>query len=1559
MNRRNWKRIMLVSIVLLAVIISGFSAMTHAMAPQPTTKAGGVLKIAMQQDMPNFNYFDLTSNTVWKSNVIGWNFESLIGMDYDGKAYPLLAKSYQFYPNNYTVIIHLRENVTFQDGQPLTANDVIFSYCAERQGTTVSGTSFTVPFDDNNDGVVSYSEIKNHVIYMNKYTVKITARQPYNYFFLGTLGIPIIPEHIWKNHLVSPDGSAVSVDSHGYTNGILDTSWNTDPKATIGTGPWMYAGGVKDSYRIEKPYQGYWGKDFKTPDGYPLWSKNVTEMDFKIYSNLDTAVLALQTGDVDYIAWSIQPGKVPILKQDPNIKLHYMADNGYFYLAFNEKQYPANYIAFRHAVSHVIDKQTAVQRYLGGFGRAGDSVEPPFLSAWYNASVQHYPYSLATAKKILDGQLVQADNGFIEQNPAWGEKFVDVNGDGWRDLPDGSPMPPITLFTPPADYDPVRIKVGQGIASNLRSIGVNIQAKPVDFDTLVAYMQSYNYIMLELGWSLGTDAIGNIQDIFGPHSMQNTWGWWNASSPNPFYVNAGGVKNTRADKMSQDYATLFSKVINKAATTFNTTKQIKYTKWAQDIIAKATVVNVLYYRLNIEATRKSWSGWVEWQGSVFNGFSLAELHKGSIGGGGVAPPTPGEKTMGVSLNVPGRVLVNGNGTGSVYVMDSNGIPLKGAKVTLKSSNTTLLTLMQSSGTTNANGVYTFKFKGVNTGFAQVKVSVSANGYPVVNKTATIEVVNKVMHILSATVTADKLSLAPGAQTKVTVHVVDQDGNNVSGVTVSVDKNLVGYGTLDKYTGTTDANGDITFTYTAPSAEDMNKLFVNMHTIGKLVFTISKPGYAHSNTPVLQLITYNTNPSTWDIVRVTSATNWTVNATSLSTDITIKAMGVDGSALNDTVVDISYSNATYLADAPANVTTDSNGIAHVHLTFKSGLSTKVIIVKFHIPSVHSIDDAADILYWNGSVGVPLYGGYISADPFMVGANNVKYTVELYNQTNQHPIGNQTIGTVLADSPDGALGDLASGPAFDTAWEYVGINVYANYSDTALGLPGEWNGVADNTKTTVNWLDWGFNATAAWGVPNKETTYQYIKWFYGMDMEPMKVVNGTGTFVITRDQSTYRDLVESLYVVTGGITYYVTNPAVNAFVMYGGQSFQTQIGFHRAMKILVENVNIDPMVTPGHQFSVTATVFNQNNTPVANVPVSAYNNAIKSKAKFPAVTGTTDENGVATMTPTAPVISSASELTVYVKAKGDSTTYSVLEGTQIAVLPPYMFMTVTPLVNGATLGDKVAFDVYVTDSSGAPMSGVSVSAAPTMGNATTAGETAANGHATFVLDTSTIDPSMVSTNVFSVSVTVTGLKGGYSPVSATTGTVIVKGYPPILSIGLVNNANVFAGVNNISGYVYATGNVSVQVSVDGSTPASATLTKVGDVVYMGKLFHKYKWTYSTDLKSGMHNITVTAVASGGATTTQTVEVNAASSAPGTAPSNPGGGAIVVGGVDMWLILSIILILIIIVMGAMLAKKGGSGTSTHEEEPVEEEESEEEEPVEEEEEETPEEEEGGEEL
>ncbi|MEM4142065.1 MAG: hypothetical protein QW401_03565, partial [Thermoplasmata archaeon] len=212
MNKKASK-LFIATILVAIVFISGFSAISHGSTVTPNSSSG-TLYIAMQQDMPNFNYFDLASNTVWKTDVIGWGWDSLFGMDYSGAAIPWLVTNYTVNttnPSEPSVTLHIRQGVYFVypvNGTPayeLTAKDVIFSYCVERYGTTFSGSTFLVPFDDNNDGIVEYNEIVNHVKYIDQFTVQISMRQVYAQFFLNTLGIPIIPWKVWANH-IKPDG---------------------------------------------------------------------------------------------------------------------------------------------------------------------------------------------------------------------------------------------------------------------------------------------------------------------------------------------------------------------------------------------------------------------------------------------------------------------------------------------------------------------------------------------------------------------------------------------------------------------------------------------------------------------------------------------------------------------------------------------------------------------------------------------------------------------------------------------------------------------------------------------------------------------------------------------------------------------------------------------------------------------------------------------------------------------------------------------------------------------------------------------------------------------------------------------------------------------------------------------------------------------------------------------------------------------------------------------------------------------------------------------------------
>jgi len=1356
---RNGGKVLVATLLVAIVLISGFSVLGQGSTVKPSASTG-TLNIAMQQDMPNFNYFDIASNTVWKTDVIGWNWDSLFGMDYDGSAIPWLVQNYTVNtsnPSEPVVTLHIRQGVYFIypiNGTPayeLTAKDVIFSYCTERYGTTFSGSTFLIPFDDNNDGVVEYNEIVNHVKYIDQFTVQISMRQVYAQFFLNTLGIPIIPWKVWANHLkpdgVPGDNQSTVVTAEGYTAGVLDTTWNSDPMATMGTSIYYYAGGVPGSYRVEKLNTYFWGKNFVTPAGYHIYPQNVTQLYFKIYTTLDTAVLALESGDVDYIAWAIPFGYVPTLAADPQISLWKSPDRGYFYLAFNEAQKPMNDINFRHAISYLIDKNTIVQNYMGGLGQAGDSPIPPFFTAWYNSSVVKYPFDPSTASLILN------QSGYA------------IGPDGWRLMPDGTPMPAITILTPPADYDPIRVKIGESLASEMRSIGIQASAKAINFDALVAQMTAFNYQMLTLGWLLSADPLGNLYDIYGINALQNSWAFWPSNYTNPNYPNVKSL----ADPQTGQLALQFMDVMNKAMTTFDVSKQIYYDKWAQGILTEAVPCNVLYYRINVEATLNTWLGWFSWQGSVYNIYALASLHKGAIsgvGGGSTTQQTVGNivfppvtHSLVAQIAAPSKVFVPQPQFNvpsslttvpvSVLVTDNNGLPVPNAFVNLTSSNSNV-TVAQSTGITNSAGIFTTYVSGNSPGFATLVANVNYNGMSVSANTV-IDSVQYVPNMLYINAYATKPSLMGGQSTTINIKVVDQYGNPVPGATVSVATNLLGYGTITPTTVTTDQNGNAYMTFTAPSEQDLATKYVNMHLTSKILLSASKPGYGTTTTESLVVATYNSNPSSWYTVHIIGATNYFVNQNSLTTTVTVQAVDAQNMPIANEVLTVTPSNASYIASI-SNVTTNSAGYANVTITFKPGLPTAGIALKFWNSSyLNSIGDSITIGYINGQAPPDLYAGFIAFYDGVTGERTNFVTIDggnagdmvvvhLFSANNQPASGSVPVGLIFSAAPEGSLLGFYdpnwTNPYayyFDSLWEYVAINVNTTYMGFLPPTSGVFVSQLDNQiadPVLASWL----------GTTENITAFDYVYYGYGIYLNNSYVVNGIGSYYINGLLSPMADRISNVYVIPYAYTYYPQTPGIyppgvivnGNFYMEGSEYITSQLAVQRAPDYRIATFTVNsPFGFTGTGITATATLYNSTDQPVKNTKVWFYSKTGMSPVR---VSGTTNANGTTSVTLPLVKTSSLTVADLYVYWNKGASVWgmaAITQSTQIVVVPYQANVFATASAYSLAYGQTAMVNVKVVDANGNPIPGVTLSASASSGSIIGPATTGPDGTAAFLV------------------------------------------------------------------------------------------------------------------------------------------------------------------------------------------------------------------------------------
>src|SRR5207237_7741664 len=179
-------------------------------------------------------------------------------------------------------------------------------------------------------------------------------------------------------------------------------------------------------------------------------------------------------------------------------------------------------LVFSKAISMAMDKDYIVNTLMCGFGVKGNWPISIHTSTYVNASTSLPAFDLNVAKQLLDSAGI-----------------VDRNGDGFREYKDGSPIK-TTILTPPKDYDPIRADAGIMISNNLKKIGLNIDAAPVTFDTIVAkaFLPLVDFDIYILGFSLGALPEGYLKDFFGSSQDVNI---------NPAGSNSAGYHNAAVD----------------------------------------------------------------------------------------------------------------------------------------------------------------------------------------------------------------------------------------------------------------------------------------------------------------------------------------------------------------------------------------------------------------------------------------------------------------------------------------------------------------------------------------------------------------------------------------------------------------------------------------------------------------------------------------------------------------------------------------------------------------------------------------------------------------------------------------------------------------------------------------------------------------------------------------------------------------------------------------------------------------------------------------------------
>lgn len=437
-----------------------------------------ILKIGIHNEPKTLNPF--TARDVWSKHVLDRIYHDLYALT--PKTFeltPWLAEALPEYDKKTNTVIVKMRKTKWHDGSPLTAHDVVFTANVIKE--------LKVPRYSSRWKFVKKIEA------LDDYTLKYTLSQPMATFYSRTLLTFIVQKKKWEP----------IVNEAKKTEKPLQTFLNYKNDHPIGSGPFKFSSWQNGTSIKLVKNPDFFAKNMKI-SGKKV-GPYIDGILFKIYGTTDAAILALKNGDVDYIWWSIQPGFMQDLKEDPGVNLTENKENGLRYFAFNLRKPPFNDKNFRKAVAYLVDKDFMVQRILQNKGTRMESIVPPGNEYWYNPDVPEYGKGMTRPERVQKAVEILEKAGYTWKKEVRIKKDKVKPGKGLK-MPDGKDVPDIDILTPPADYDPLRAMAGIQIQGWLRDIGVNASAKPASMSFIsdkVKIKQDFDTYIL--GYLLGID----------------------------------------------------------------------------------------------------------------------------------------------------------------------------------------------------------------------------------------------------------------------------------------------------------------------------------------------------------------------------------------------------------------------------------------------------------------------------------------------------------------------------------------------------------------------------------------------------------------------------------------------------------------------------------------------------------------------------------------------------------------------------------------------------------------------------------------------------------------------------------------------------------------------------------------------------------------------------------------------------------------------------------------------------------------------------------------------
>ncbi|HEV2768152.1 MAG TPA: ABC transporter substrate-binding protein [Acidimicrobiales bacterium] len=303
-------------------------------------------------------------------------YDTLVWKDSSGEILPWLAEEFEASDDGRTHTFQLREGITWHDGQPLTAEDVAFTF-EYFNAQTLSPQVIAQPFPQ-------IEEVRA----TDDRTVEFQLASPLAdfYGFGGVGSILIVPQHIWSD--------------------VADATTASDPALLVGSGP----------FKLESYTQGEGAYLYTANDDYFLGTPFVERLEYRPVGEALPAVVA---GDLDAAsAPGLRPEVLAPFRDNPSLEI-LEAPPGNFGSALYWNLAKGGALAdvnFRHACARAIDREDMVERLHGGNAQRGNPGWVPEGNPAH-VDVEQYEFDRAQAESLLDEAGYTLGDGGVRQGP--------------------------------------------------------------------------------------------------------------------------------------------------------------------------------------------------------------------------------------------------------------------------------------------------------------------------------------------------------------------------------------------------------------------------------------------------------------------------------------------------------------------------------------------------------------------------------------------------------------------------------------------------------------------------------------------------------------------------------------------------------------------------------------------------------------------------------------------------------------------------------------------------------------------------------------------------------------------------------------------------------------------------------------------------------------------------------------------------------------------------------------------------------------------------------------